>query len=38
MTVRRSAQPVRIVRMDDTTFFGRLRAKMGWGGLAERDR
>ncbi len=38
LTVRRSAQPVRIVRMDGTAFFGRLRAKMGWGGLAERDR
>ncbi len=38
LTVRRSAQPVRIVRMDDTTFFGRLRAKMGWGGLVDRDR
>jgi NAD+ kinase len=37
LTVRRSAQPVFIVRVDSTTFFGRLRAKMGWGGLAERD-
>ncbi len=37
LIVRRSAEPVRIVRMDDTTFFGRLRAKMGWGGIAERD-
>ena len=24
----------RIVRIDGATFFGRLRAKMGWGGLA----
>ncbi len=38
LLVRRSPQPVRIVRMDDSTFFGRLRAKMGWGGIAERDR
>lgn len=38
LIVRRSMQPVHIVRMDDTTFFGRLRAKMGWGGLADRDR
>lgn len=37
LTVRRSEQPVRIVRIDGATFFGRLRAKMGWGGLAERD-
>jgi NAD+ kinase len=37
LSVRRSSQPVRIVRIDHTTFFGRLRAKMGWGGLAERD-
>jgi len=38
LTVRRSSHPVSIVRMDDASFFGRLRAKMGWGGLAERDR
>jgi NAD+ kinase len=38
LTVRRSTHPVWIVRMDDASFFGRLRAKMGWGGLAERDR
>lgn len=38
LTIRRSTHPVWIVRMDDASFFGRLRAKMGWGGLAERDR
>lgn len=38
LTVRRSAKPVFIVRMDQTTFLGRLRAKMGWGGLRDRDR
>ena len=38
LLVRRSAHPVNIVRIDQTTFFSRLRAKMGWGGLAERDR
>jgi NAD+ kinase len=38
LAVRRSEQPVHVVRMDGATFFGRLRAKMGWGGLAERDR
>jgi len=27
----------RIVRIDGASFFGRLRAKMGWGGLAARD-
>jgi NAD+ kinase len=37
LTVRRSAQPVSIVRIDGASFFGRLRAKMGWGGLAGRD-
>lgn len=37
LTVRRSDQPVRIVRIDGVSFFGRLRAKMGWGGLAGRD-
>lgn len=37
LTVRRAANAVQIVRMDDTTFFGRLRAKMGWGGLVDRD-
>lgn len=38
LTVSRSAHPVNIVRMDQTTFLGRLRAKMGWGGLRDRDR
>lgn len=37
LTVRRSDHPVRIVRIDGASFFGRLRAKMGWGGLAGRD-
>lgn len=37
LTVRRSADPVYIVRIDGASFFGRLRAKMGWGGLAGRD-
>ncbi len=38
LTIRRSRLPVLVVRFDDVSFFGRLRAKMGWGGLAERDR
>ena len=25
-------------RFDDVSFFARLRAKMGWGGLADRDK
>jgi len=37
LTVRRSPQPVYIVRIDGASFFGRLRAKMGWGGLIGRD-
>lgn len=38
LVVRRSADPVRLVRFAGTTFFSRLRRKLGWGGLAERDR
>jgi len=37
LTVRRADRPVRIVRFPGTTFVGRLRRKLGWGGLAERD-
>jgi NAD+ kinase len=37
LLVRRAAGPVLIVRFPDTTFFARLRHKLGWGGLAERD-
>lgn len=37
LTVRRAAHPVRIVRFHGTTFVGRLRRKLGWGGLADRD-
>ena len=37
LAVRRADQPVLIVRFGGTTFFGRLRRKLGWGGLAERD-
>ena len=33
----RRARPVRIVRFDGDTFFARLRRKLGWGGLADRD-
>lgn len=37
LTVRRADRPVRIVRFHGTTFIGRLRRKLGWGGLADRD-
>jgi NAD+ kinase len=37
LTVRRAERPVRIVRFHGTTFIGRLRRKLGWGGLADRD-
>ncbi len=32
LTVRRSAQPVHLVRFEGSTFFSRLRQKLGWGG------
>jgi len=35
--VRRSETRVHIVRFPGTTFFSRLRRKLGWGGLPERD-
>lgn len=38
LTVRRSAQPVHLVTFSGSTFFSRLRRKLGWGGLRERDR
>ena len=37
LTVRRAAHPVAIVRFPGTTFFARLRHKLGWGGLLDRD-
>ena len=30
-------RPVLVVRLRGATFFARLRHKLGWGGLAERD-
>lgn len=38
LTVRRSARPTGLVQFADGTFFSRLRRKLGWGGLRERDR
>ena len=37
LVVRRASTPVIIVRFPGTTFFSRLRLKLGWGGLSERD-
>lgn len=37
LTVRGADRPIRIVRFHGTTFIGRLRRKLGWGGLADRD-
>lgn len=37
LVVRRAPNPVQIVRFPGTTFFNRLRRKLGWGGLSERD-
>jgi len=37
LIVRRAPNPVRIVRFPDTSFFVRLRKKLGWGGLPETE-
>jgi NAD+ kinase len=37
LMVHRAAHPVRIVRFPGNSFFDRLRAKLGWGGLPTRD-
>ena len=37
LTIKASSHRVKIVRFTGTTFFGRMRRKLGWGGLAERD-
>lgn len=37
LLVRRAPAPVLIVRFKDVTFFSRMRRKLGWGGLPERD-
>ena len=37
LMIKASAHRVKIVRFSGTTFFGRMRRKLGWGGLAERD-
>lgn len=37
LIVRRSAAPVHLVTLSGDSFFSRLRQKLGWGGLADRD-
>lgn len=37
LVVRRASMSAQIVRFPGTTFFNRLRRKLGWGGLSERD-
>jgi NAD+ kinase len=37
LKVRRADNPVRIVRFPGTTFFERMRMKLGWGGLPGTD-
>ena len=37
LKVRRADNPVRIVRFPGTTFFERMRVKLGWGGLPGTD-
>ena len=37
LSIRRSPHRVTIARFPGSSFFGRLRHKLGWGGLAERD-
>ena len=37
LAVRRDAHAVLLVRFPGMTFFTRMRRKLGWGGLAERD-
>lgn len=37
LSVCRSDHPVQIVRFPGATFFSRMRRKLGWGGLLDRD-
>lgn len=37
LIVRRAEHPVIIVRLPGASFFDRMRVKLGWGGLPERD-
>ncbi len=37
LTVRRAERPVLLVQFRGTTFFSRMRRKLAWGGLQQRD-
>jgi NAD+ kinase len=37
LEVRAAKTPVQLVRLKGGSFYGRLRNKLGWGGLAQRD-
>ena len=37
LEVRTAVSPVHLVRFIGTSFYERLRAKLGWGGLVSRD-
>ena len=37
LLVKRAPHPIVLVRFPGNTFFARLRRKLGWGGLSERD-
>lgn len=37
LIVRRSGSPVQLVRFPPDSFFNRIRQKLGWGGLKDRD-
>ena len=37
LMVRRADRPVLMMQFRDTTFFSRMRRKLAWGGLPERD-
>jgi NAD+ kinase len=37
LEVRAASTPVRLVHFGGTTFYSRLRGKLGWGGLSARD-
>ncbi len=37
LVIRRADSPVLLVRFQKTTFFAKIRVKLGWGGLPDRD-
>jgi NAD+ kinase len=37
LEVRAAATPVRLIRLGGASFYARLRAKLGWGGILSRD-